>query len=86
MVVLPRLNDVNSRADLQQYKTASPLISAFIRHLLAIGVGKYRVETGTGLRAVRISLSTGALHLPTSTGSSLCNRPRTPTRNFTSSG
>ncbi len=73
MAVLPRLNDVNSRADLQQYQTASLLTSAFIRHLLAIGVDEYRVETGSGLvRAVRILLRTGALRgppVPTGTAS-----------------
>lgn len=64
-VVLPSLGDVNSRADLQRYETNSPLISAFIRHLLAIGVGEYRVKAGTGLlRSARIFLRTDAVRGP----------------------
>ncbi len=65
VAILPRLNDVNSRTDLQQYQSASLLTSAFIRHLLTIGGEEYRVATGTGLlRAVRIFLRTGALRGP----------------------
>ena len=65
VALLSPLGDVNTRADLRHYRTDAPATVAFVRHLLAIGVGNCRIGTDTGLlRVVRSFFSTRLLRGP----------------------